>query len=99
MTPELQVQGHWWLPGSDHKAPGWLTWNVDGGGTMKLAGRLEPDRHEVIVRANGSVQRYLSSGSREPGRKYPVIHGMVDGRCYTLLNSFCTSVQRHPLNE
>lgn len=86
----FEVQGLWWLPEhEENKVPGVLSWDPDGGGTLRLIGQLWP----VVLLENklpsGQVQKYRDH-SHDRDRTYPVVLGQVEKTAYTLLNAFQT---------
>lgn len=99
MTETLELRGRWWLPvHQDHQVFGTLTWNAEDGGTLHLHDELRPVVWLDNVLPDGSVQKYRDDRS-EVQRTYPLIHGRIEDRAYTLLDSFRLSAREYDMEE
>lgn len=91
MTEQVDSLGLWWLPDrDDHRVPGRFVWNQESGGELHLIGQLIPDIWEDHALPDGGVQKVRTTRVGREGRTYPIIHGQIGRRAFTLLDSFST---------
>jgi hypothetical protein len=99
MNTPIDVQGVWWLPETpEHKVPGWLRYDFEDGGELRLAGSLRAPDWVVNPLPSGEVQRSIDEPPRDK-RVYPRIHGQSGDQLFNLEDSFQTSIQRHLCRE
>ena len=87
MSEEVDVQGHWWLPGHEEgKVAGNLTFNSREGGSLILNGGLSGplDGTEMEVAENGETRHLRTLGAMERAGTYPRILGEAEGKAMTL---------------
>lgn len=100
MTEEVDDLGQWWLPVHDElKVPGRFVWDRESGGELHLLGQLIPDEWEDHVLPGGSVQKVRTKRTEPGSLTYPVIHGQVGRRAFTLLDSYSLRRQERALGE
>ncbi|MDN5744815.1 MAG: hypothetical protein L0H31_06790 [Nocardioidaceae bacterium] len=99
MNEPIDVQGVWWLPETpQHKVAGWLTYDMENGGELRLAGSLRAPEWVENRREGKVIQRFI----REPERDqliYPRIHGQSGRRIFHLDDSFRIKIDRHLCRE
>lgn len=97
MADRIDVQGMWWLPeDKEHKVAGWFTWDQDTGGDLRLQGQLRPARWDDNVLPDGTVQKVRRGRTRTRSElTYPIVHGQVNRKAFTLLDCFSTNVTNH----
>lgn len=89
MTERVDNLGEWWLPDREEaKVPGRFVWDRESGGELHLLGQLVPDEWKDHLLPNGSIQKVRAKRAGPGSLTYPVIHGQVGQRAFTLLDSF-----------
>ena len=92
MRQPFDVQGVWWLAEHpDRKVPGWLSWDPVHGGTLRLAGSLQPLKWVDNELAGGSRQRFVKRTVEEV--LYPRVHGQAGHNLFNLEDCFRTSFE------
>jgi|GEM_PF-5317108 len=72
MRERVEYQGLWWLPDREKdEVCGTLTFDPDGGLRLSLMGAFEPTESLRVS---------------DPWHVYPVVHGVTEGRCITLVD-------------
>lgn len=84
MNEPIDIQGIWWLPEApDHKVPGWFSYDLEDGGTLRLAGPMRPLNWIENALPDGTTQRFVGHRPDED-RLYPRIHGQSGTRLFHL---------------
>jgi hypothetical protein len=93
MNEPIEAQGVWWLPETpDHKVPGWFSYDLEEGGTLRLAGSLRPLNWINNVLPDGTTQRFVGHRPDED-RLYPRIHGQSGSRLFHIEDAFQLSLE------
>lgn len=88
MNEPIDVQGVWWLPETpDHKVPGWFSYDLEEGGTLRLAGSLRPLNWIENVLTEGATQRFVAHRP-DADKVYPRIHGQSGTNLFHLEDAF-----------
>lgn len=99
MNEPIDVQGLWWLPETpDHKVPGWLRYDTENGGELRLSGSLRAPEWIENRQGEKVVQRVIREPARDQ-RIYPRIHGQSGRRIFHLEDSFQVSIERYLCRE
>lgn len=99
MNEPIDIQGVWWLPESpDHKVAGWLRYDVQRGGELRLTGSLREPKWLENRRDGVVVQRVMSTPQQEE-RFYPRIHGQSGRKIFHLADSFQVHFEKHLCRE
>src|SRR4051812_2289464 len=98
MRQPFDVQGVWWLPEiPDRKVPGWFSWDPEDGGTLRLAGSLQPLEWVDNELEDGSRQRYVVRTAEDV--LYPRVHGQAGRMLLNLEDCFRTSFESELCRE
>lgn len=90
MNDPIDIQGVWWLPASpDHKVPGWLRYDSENGGELRLSGSIRP-REPLKNGRDGVV-----TDPPQDQRIYPRIHGQSGRKFFNLEDSFQISIEHY----
>lgn len=101
-VPDLtfEVEGEWWLPGrEDRKVAGVLRFDPDAGAELRLIGTFRSPYEEGDPRQepDGTTVIEVSTETIERDGTYPRIHGIANGKQYTLEDCFRSRSNRHLL--
>lgn len=97
----FDVEGEWWLPGyEDRRVAGTLRFDPNSGAELRLIGTFrsmfeEGDRSQ---QPDGTTVVDFSKDTIERDGTYPRIHGLADGKQYTLEDCFRSRTTRHLLS-
>lgn len=92
MNEPIDIQGVWWLPETpDQKVPGWFSYDLQDGGTLRLAGSMRPLNWTENTLPDGTTQRFVGHRPDED-RLYPRIHGQSGTRLFHLEDAFQLSI-------
>ncbi|WP_157519700.1 HEPN domain-containing protein [Herbidospora daliensis] len=94
----FEVEGQWWLPGrDDRKIAGILRFDSDSGAELRLIGTFRSifEEGERTQQPGGTVTVAVSMESIERDGTYPRIHGLAEGKPYTLEDCFRGRTTRH----
>lgn len=99
MNDPIDIQGVWWLPETpDHKVPGWLRYDRESGGELRLSGSIREPDWLVNTRDGAVVQRVIADPPRDQ-RIYPRIHGQSGRRLFHLEDSFQINIEHYLCDE
>lgn len=99
MNEPIDVHGVWWLPETpDHKVPGWLRYDMENGGELRLSGSLRPPEWLENRRDGVVVQRVIAESPPDQ-RIYPRIHGQSGRRLFHLEDSFRINIEHYLCRE
>lgn len=99
MNEPIDVHGMWWLPETpEHKVPGWLRYDLENGGELRLSGSLRPPQWVVSRRGKQVVQRTIAEPSADK-RIYPRIHGQSGRKLFHLEDSFQVKIECYLCRE
>lgn len=99
MNEPIDVHGVWWLPETpDHKVAGWLRYDMEKGGELRLSGSLRAPEWIETHRGDNVVQRVIREPERDQ-RIYPRIHGQSGHRIFHLEDSFQINIERYLCRE
>ncbi|GGQ05957.1 ApeA N-terminal domain 1-containing protein [Streptosporangium pseudovulgare] len=94
----FEVEGEWWLPGrDDRKIAGILSFDPVSGAELRLIGSFRSifEEGERTQQPDGTVVATVSMDSIERDGTYPRIHGLAQGKPYTLEDCFRGRTTRH----
>ncbi|GII94697.1 ApeA N-terminal domain 1-containing protein [Sinosporangium siamense] len=98
----FDAEGEWWLPGQeDRKVAGRLRFDLDSGAELRLIGTFRSMMEEGDKSQNpdGTTVVTFSEDTIERSGTYPRIHGLADGKQYTLEDCFRSRMTRHLLGQ